>query len=170
MSRELYILRHAKSDWGQNAGLDISRPLNRRGRKDAPLLGAWMREHYLYPGRVYCSTAVRARETLELISQELELKPDSIEYRNDLYLASSSTLLSLLREIPTDYDSVMLVGHNPGLQDLFGIICNTPLPRSQSGKLLTTACLVQLKLPDDWHELAGRAELVRVIRPAEIEE
>jgi len=170
MSRELFILRHAKSDWGDSAVVDSARPLNRRGRKDAPRVGAWMREHYLYPGRVYCSTAVRARETLELIAQELELKPDSIEYRDDLYLASPSTLLALLREIPAEYNSVMLVGHNPGLQELIGIICETPLPRSQSGKLLTTACLVQLKMPNDWEKLARQAELVRVIRPAEIEE
>lgn len=169
MSRELFILRHAKSDWDAVAGDDRLRPLNKRGRKDALRLGAWMREHYLYPGRVYCSTAVRARETLDFIAQELQLKPECLEYRDDLYLAGLSTLVTFLARIPADCNSVMLVGHNPGLDELVMYLSNASVPLSGSGKLMTTACLAQFKLPDVWSGLNGKAELVRIIRPAELE-
>lgn len=168
MSRELYILRHAKSDWSAGVTQDHERPLNKRGRKDAPHMGTWMREHYLYPGVVYCSTAVRARETLDAVASVLELKADHIHLRQDLYLASLDALLQLLREIPVEQSAVMIVGHNPGLDELVTYLSHTPVPCTESGKLMTTACLAHIKLPDQWQELEGKGELVQIIRPAEL--
>lgn len=169
MSRELYILRHAKSDWDSGAKLDSERPLNKRGRKDAPRIGVWMREHYLYPGLVLCSTAVRARETLEAVVQELELQTERIQFIEDLYLANLGTLLKILRDIPVEHNSVMLVGHNPGLDDLVSFLSKTPIPLTESGKLMSTASLAHFKLPDDWKELEGRGELVNIVRPTDLE-
>ena len=168
MSRELFILRHAKSDWDSGVAQDSERPLNKRGRKDAPRMGAWMREHYLYPGWVLCSTAVRARETLEAVTQELELSSARTYFLQDLYLADLDTLLGILRDVPAEEDSVMLVGHNPGLDELVSYLSKSPVLLSESGKLMTTACLAQFKLPDDWHDLKGRGELVQIIRPADL--
>ncbi|MEJ2360049.1 MAG: histidine phosphatase family protein [Gammaproteobacteria bacterium] len=169
MSRELFILRHAKSDWGSDVSQDQLRPLNKRGRRDAPRIGAWLREHYLYPGWIYCSTAVRARETLDAIEKELQLPHERIVYAEMLYLASVSTLLAFLRGIPVEQNSVMLVGHNPGLDDLVNHLSSEKVPLTDSGKLMTTACLVRFKLPDDWKELAGKGELMQIIRPAELD-
>lgn len=169
MSRELYILRHAKSDWESGAKADSERPLNKRGRKDAPLIGSWMREHYLYPGLVLCSPALRARETLEAVTEELQLPPERIRIVDELYMANLGTLLKILRDIPAASDSIMLVGHNPGLDDLVAYLSHVALPLTESGKLMTTACLAHFKLPDDWTELEGKGELVEVVRPAELE-
>ena len=169
MSRELFILRHAKSDWDSGASMDRQRPLNKRGRKDAPRIGSWMREHYLYPGQVICSPAVRARETLAAVAAALELQPERIRYLDAMYLADLGTLLHILREIPAELDSVMLVGHNPGLDELVNYLSTTPVPRTESGKLMTTACLAHFKLPDDWNELEGSAELVHIVRPGDLD-
>lgn len=169
MSRELFILRHAKSDWNSAVDQDRERPLNKRGRKDAPRIGAWMREHYLYPGWVYCSTAVRARETLMAIVQELQLPAERISYTDELYLAGLPVLLSVLSEIPVEQNSVMLVGHNPGLDDLVRYLDKSDVPVTDSGKLVTTACLAQFKLPDDWTNLSGRGELLQIVRPADLD-
>ena len=168
MSRELFILRHAKSDWHSGATQDSQRPLNKRGRKDAPRIASWMREHYLYPGWVYCSTAVRARETLSAVAQELELQAERIQFLDDMYLADLATLLQILRDIPAEHDSVMLVGHNPGLDELVGYLSKADVPLTESGKLMTTACLAHFKLPDDWADLKGKGELVKIVRPAEL--
>ena len=163
MSRELFILRHAKSDWDSSAKTDSERPLNKRGRKDAPRIGAWMREHYLYPGWVLCSTAVRARETLNAL-----FLGQGIQFSQDLYLADLRTLLKVLHEIPPEQNSVMLVGHNPGLDDLVNFLSNMPIPLTDTGKLMTTACLAEFKLPDNWDDLKGKGELVHIVRPADL--
>jgi phosphohistidine phosphatase len=168
MSRELFILRHAKSDWDSGAIKDSDRPLNKRGRKDASKIGAWMREHYLYPGEVFCSTAVRARETLQAVVKELELPAEHLQYLDELYLADLQTLLKILSRIPSELNSVMLVGHNPGLDDLVNHLSETAIPLTESGKLMTTSCLAHFKLPDDWHELAGKGKLVQIVRPADL--
>jgi len=169
MSRELYILRHAKSDWAAGAAEDSERPLNKRGRKDAPRMGSWMREHYLYPGIVYCSTAVRARETLEAVARELALPQERIILLPNLYLANLEALLRVLREIPVQESAVMIVGHNPGLDELVTYLSSAPVPYSDSGKLMTTACLAHFKLPQEWNDLKGKGELVQIIRPADID-
>lgn len=168
MSRELYILRHAKSDWDAGSGDDSTRPLNKRGRRDAQRVGAWLREQYLYPGWIYCSTAIRARETLETIERELQLPHERVVYADKLYLASLSALLSFLNDIPQEQNSVMLIGHNPGMDDLVNYLSSTSIPLTDSGKLMTTACLARFKLPDDWSELQNRGELIHFLRPADL--
>lgn len=169
MSRELYVLRHAKSDWNADNGDDASRPLNKRGRRDAQRVGAWLREQYLYPGWIYCSTAVRARETLETIERELEIPHERVVYADKLYLASLTSLQVFLANIPQEQNSVMLIGHNPGLDDLVNYLSSTAIPLTDSGKLMTTACLVRFKLPDDWSALQDQGELIQVVRPADLD-
>lgn len=169
MQRELFILRHAKSDWTEAGQKDLDRPLARRGEKDARKMGEWMREHYLYPGLVLSSPALRARQTITAISEILEIPSDKLHFDQRLYLASLQVLLKILNEVPTDCDSVMLVGHNPGLDELVSYLSATTVPLSDSGKLMTTACLAHFKLPADGAELQGKAQLVSIVRPREIE-
>ena len=169
MSRELFILRHAKSDWDSGASKDSERPLNKRGSKEAPKIGAWMHEQGLMPAQVYCSTAVRARETLQAVAKELRLPSTHIHFMDALYLADLRTLLKTLAEIPPQHTSAMLVGHNPGLDELVSYLSHKAVPFTASGKLMTTACLAHFRLPDDWHELARMGELLRIIRPADLD-
>lgn len=169
MSRELFVLRHAKSDWNAGGDDDALRPLNKRGRRDAQRVGLWLREQYLYPGWIYCSTAARARETLDTLERELELPHERVVYAGKLYLASLTTLLAFLGDIPQEQNSVMLVGHNPGLDDLVNHLSSTAIPLTDSGKLMTTACLARFKLPDDWTDIQGKGELIQLVRPADLD-
>lgn len=167
MSRELYILRHSKSDWDSHSS-DHQRPLNKRGRENAELLAVWMQAQYLYPGMIYCSTALRARETLAPVITTLEISADRIIYTDKLYLAELSTLLMFLCAIDSNEGSVMLVGHNPGMDELVTYLAAEPVPCTATGKLMTTSCLARFKMPDDWCQLQHRAELISITRPNDI--
>jgi phosphohistidine phosphatase len=113
----LFALRHAKSSWHDSSLDDHDRPLAPRGRKAAQVLAASVAAIDPPPAMVLCSTARRARETLEPIRARL---PDSIGvcFEEDLYGAPAPLLLARLRLVPEETASVLLVGHNPGLEDL----------------------------------------------------
>lgn len=109
---QLYLLRHAKSDWG--AGLpDHDRPLNGRGRKAAAAIGREMAARGIAPDLVICSTAKRARETLERTVKAGDLEVE-VQYEPALYLAGVDTILRTVRRDAGNCQSVLLVGHNPG--------------------------------------------------------
>lgn len=117
MSLTVSLLRHAKSSWDEPGLDDADRKLNARGRSAAPLIAKWMSENRVLPDRVLCSTAVRTRETLALVLPSLSPQP-SISYLDELYLASAGTILTMLRATPDGTQHVLVVGHNPGLEDL----------------------------------------------------
>ena len=112
------LLRHAKSDWKQSALADHDRPLKKRGRRDAPLMGAFLRSHDLTPGLVLCSSAKRAVETLELVFDD----PPQTEISKSLYMAHPGELLAALHAAPESCASVMIIGHNPGMEQLAGLL------------------------------------------------
>src|SRR5262249_27710733 len=114
--RRLILLRHAKSDWSDPGASDHDRPLNRRGQEAAPRIGAYLDRHGLVPDRVLCSTAKRARETWKLIAAEVADAP-AATFVDSLYNAAARTILDALRHAPADAKSVLVVGHNPGLQE-----------------------------------------------------
>lgn len=117
-------MRHAKSSWNDPALRDFDRPLNERGEKAAPLVGEWMRKQKLQPDSVISSPAERARRTIVLVMEaakfELGLYKFEAEVRYDerLYGASAAQLLEVIRQIEPNINRVLLVGHNPGLEDL----------------------------------------------------
>ena len=113
--RTLYLMRHAKSDRGNPALSDIDRPLAPRGRRDAPAMAAYMREHDYRPDLVLCSPATRTRETLALLQPALA--PDTrVEYDRKMYPGSPDVLLRRLRDVAETIASVLVIGHNPGLE------------------------------------------------------
>lgn len=170
MKRELLILRHAKSDRDGNAGSDFERPLARRGRKDAPRIGHWIREHDLLPALVLSSPAVRARETVQAVAAALDLPAGNIQYDERLYLADCETLLEVLSGVPARTGRVLLVGHNPGLDELVECLAEDPPERNSSGKLMTTAALAWLATDDPWRKLApGSSRLLQLVRPREMD-
>lgn len=123
--KTLGLFRHAKSDWGDAVARDFDRPLNKRGRKAATLMGEHIRDHGLQTGqhwdRILASPAARAAETIERAAQGIgypSAKNFAVNWDRRIYLASSATLIDLLRETDNRLSSVMLVGHNPGLEDL----------------------------------------------------
>jgi len=162
MPRTLYLLRHAKSSWDSPAARDFDRPLASRGEKAARLMGNWMEAQGILPKLIVSSPALRAQQTIENVATQLALPPDTIRYDERIYMADPDTLLDLLAELPDDETSIMLVGHNPGLDDLLFQLCGNDLPLSDSGKLMTTATLAIIQL----HENSG--QLIDIIRPKEI--
>ena len=119
--RTLYMLRHAKSDWGDPGLGDFDRPLAPRGRRAAPAVAAWMNANGCAPEFVLCSTARRAAETWSLVSEVLDNAPE-VEMTEDLYHASPQRLLALAQGIPDRHVSAMMIGHNPGFHSLAGAL------------------------------------------------
>jgi phosphohistidine phosphatase len=115
--KTLAIFRHAKSDWNDARLRDFDRPLNSRGRKGAEKMGAYIRSQNLRFDRVLASPAVRVTQTIEISAQAAGGTPPVVWDRR-VYLASSDTLQDVLRSQEGDPGSIILVGHNPGLEDL----------------------------------------------------
>lgn len=142
----LTLLRHAKSSWAEPGLPDIERPLKDRGRKAAPRMGAVMRERWLSPDHILCSTAVRTRQTLGLVLEAYpELARAGRAYDERLYLASGKYLLSVAQSLPPPVGHALLVGHNPGLHELAVMLAGSgerSLLQSLASKLPTGALVV----------------------------
>ena len=161
--KTLLVLRHAKSSWSDPALDDHERPLNTRGRRDAPRMGELVREYGLIPDVVISSDAVRARLTAEAV---IEAARYGGEIRLDprLYMAGPADILSLLRTVGKKAETVMIVGHNPGLEELVAQLTG-------AWQDLPTAALAQIVLPiDQWRDLklSTRGTLVGHWRPKDL--
>ncbi|MEE4379004.1 MAG: histidine phosphatase family protein [Candidatus Competibacteraceae bacterium] len=165
MSRQLLILRHAKSDWDNEVLTDFDRPLAERGKKDAPRMGAWLHEQGLIPDYVVSSPAKRAKQTVRKVCKELGIADAEIHWEPRIYEASRYTLGQVLADCPAQAQRVLLVGHNPGLENLLAFLCDS-VPLSADGKLLPTATVAQLAMPEDWSQLdPSTAQLLQLTRP-----
>jgi phosphohistidine phosphatase len=161
--KTLLVLRHAKSSWSDSALDDHERPLNKRGRRDAPRMGELVREHGLMPDVVISSDAVRARLTAEAVV-EAARHPGQILLDPRLYAASAADIVSLLRTVGEKAETVMVVGHNPGLEELVAQLTG-------ERQDLPTAALVKIVLPiDQWRGLepSTRGTLVGYWRPKDL--
>jgi phosphohistidine phosphatase len=165
MTRELLLLRHGKSDW--NTGTDdYHRPLKDRGKRGAQRLGVWLRQQGLVPDHVVSSPAERAIVTAEKVCKVMGMGSKGIRKDKTLYAATRGELLQTLANCPPQAQRVMLVGHNPGLEELLVYLADEPIPMPEDGKLLPTATLARLAMPDDWGNLhAGSASLLSIMRP-----
>ena len=164
----LYLLRHAKSDWSDLTLPDEQRPLSDRGRRDAKHLAALLRRTHIEPDLVLCSTARRTRETLELLRTGLE--HSEVRLDSDLYGASATALLDRLHGVPEQVSSVMLIGHNPGLQDLAVWLTRPNTRRRSLEAKFPTAALATITLPtSSWTQLReARAHLTDYTTPRQL--
>lgn len=159
--KTLFLLRHAKSSWKDNLLEDHDRPLNRRGRDEAPLVGEYLRQRGLTPAFVAVSTARRAIQTAaEVLSV---IRYDGLVYTSrDLHLADSETLLSVIRKTPKRYPSLLVIAHNPGIEETIEQLTGQASP-------MPTSSLAHIELPiEAWRELVpdGGGTLVETWRPA----
>ena len=120
LRRQLVILRHAKSAWPDGVP-DRKRPLAKRGRRDAPAVGQWLRNHVGRLDEVVCSPAERTRQTWALVAAELD-HPPAVKFDDRIYGAPPAALLTVVRELPASADTALLVGHNPGVQNLVALL------------------------------------------------
>jgi phosphohistidine phosphatase len=166
MPRELLILRHAKSDWDSGASSDFDRPLAKRGKSDAPKVGAWLYREGLVPDHVVSSPAERAKQTATKVCKCLDIKKKLISWDPEIYEGSVAQLLAALGRCPKEAATVLLIGHNPGLEQLIMHLVGEDLEIPEDGKVLPTATVARLEMPDDWTELpCGSAQLISVTRP-----
>ncbi len=169
MTKELLILRHGKSDW-QEPVQDIDRPLKKRGRENAKLIGLWLVENDLTPDGMVCSPAVRARETASIVCQETGFSPEKMKIESDLYTAYLEDVLGVIRNIPDDIVQALLIGHNFVLEELVMDLTGGDVECPDNGKLMPTAALARFKITGSWSDvMENSANLVTIVRPKEIE-
>lgn len=120
--KTLLLLRHAKSSWSEPGLADFDRPLNERGLLAAPLIARHLAESGLLPDLVLCSAAQRTRETLALMLPGLS-RDATLRIESGLYEADAAALLNRLKRIEAAVDCVLVIAHNPGLEDLAALIC-----------------------------------------------
>ncbi len=147
MMKKLLLLRHAKSSWKQPELHDHDRPLNKRGKHEAPLVGRYLKENDLLPDLILSSTARRARDTAQAVADESGFSGE-VELYQDLYMSDAACYLDILRCLPEQPNRVLVVGHNPDLEELLTLL-------TDSAEHMTTAALAQVDLPiSSWQELS----------------
>jgi phosphohistidine phosphatase len=161
--KELLILRHAKSSWKHPELDDHDRPLNKRGKRDAPRMGELIRNEGMVPERIVSSTAARARTTARLVAEACGYGGE-LRVTQRLYLAGPDEYLDLLSELDDRVASAMVVGHNPGMEELVEELTG-------AAERMPTAALARVALDvKSWAEVVGprRGRLLGLWRPKEL--
>lgn len=158
----LYLLRHAKSSWDDTSKQDFERQLSNRGRKACALIGEFIQEKGIDFDLVLVSTAVRTRETIELIKDRAKFRGE-VRYDQRIYEATVPQLLEIISQIDNERESVLLVGHNPGIEGLLALLTGEQ-------QQVTTANFAKIKLKaTKWSgNLANKGTLEFIVRPKEI--
>jgi len=168
--QELLILRHGKSDWGCDVD-DIERPLNKRGRRTTKQAGHWLQEQGLIPDTVITSSATRALRSAERCCKAMGFDRSKIITEEQLYLAGVEGLIKTLNALPASANRVMVVGHNPGLEQLIHYLSQEETQPGKDGKLLPTATVARLIVADKVQSLGrGCSRLVSITRPDDMYE
>ncbi|MEL7213097.1 MAG: histidine phosphatase family protein [Pseudomonadota bacterium] len=151
MTKTLILTRHAKSDWDDPLMTDFERPLNKRGRAAAPLIGYWITAQGLAPDLTLCSSANRTAETWALTGLEADIR-----FEKRLYHATADMMLSVLQEAAGD--TVMMIGHNPGIADFAERLVTTPPSHPDFWRYPTAATMIaSLDIPDWTQARFGQA-------------
>ena len=159
MTRELMLLRHAKSDWTTDVD-DIDRPITDAGKRGVQRLGVWLAQQSLQPDYIISSPAERAWTTTEKTIKAMGRGIDGVVKDHRIYDADRAGLLSVLADVPDTAERTLLTGHNPGLEDLIDYLDPAAVQTR-----LPTGTLTRLTLPDDWSSLgSGCATIEQVVR------
>lgn len=159
----LLLLRHAKSSWKEKNVSDHDRPLNKRGKRDAPRMGRLLQKGELVPDIILSSTAVRARDTAARLAKSCYYK-GQITYVDSLYLGGTGAYLDALKILPSDFKIVLVVGHNPDIEGLVMILTG-------QAERIPTAALARIDLTiEDWSILSSKSKgrLMRIWKPKEL--
>lgn len=156
-------MRHAKSSWKDDQLNDHQRPLKKRGIKDAKNMGKYLKSKDHVPGRIVCSTAERAVQTADVLSKACKYSKE-IFYMDKLYMAETGDFFEIIKDLPDDIHSVMLIGHNPGMEAFLQIL-------TRKVESLPTASIAYLKIPvKSWSELNDdlECEIKKLWRPKDL--
>ena len=172
------LLRHAKSDWPDGVP-DHERPLAARGRNDAPVMGRWLRAEGYGPDHVVCSTAVRTRQTWELVQPELDTAPSTV-FEPRAYAASVQQLAEVVGGAPDAARTLLLIGHNPGIEEFALTLADTGADADsvEGGRTdaldrmrgkFPTAAIAVFEWSGGWDQLfPGVARLARFVTPRDL--
>jgi phosphohistidine phosphatase len=161
--KSVLILRHAKSSWKNQDLDDHDRPLNKRGKRDAPIMGGLLKNEHLVPDLIISSTAKRARSTAKAVAKSSGYK-GKITLSHSLYAAEPAAYIDVLRHLSKEYTLVLMVGHNPGLEELVGMLTGEE-------HTMSTCSLVHIQFPiNRWNEIdyKSRGKLVGTWLPREL--
>jgi phosphohistidine phosphatase len=170
--KTLWLLRHAKAGAGRDDQPDHERALAARGRDAAERIGRHLAGRGAEPALALCSTAVRARETLDHLTRGLGVVPETA-FEKDLYLASAGEIAARLQSLPGDVESVLLVGHNPGVGKLAAILADRgdAQRRAELRVRYPTCALAELRFDSgDWRDLTRGCELASYVTPEHLED
>jgi phosphohistidine phosphatase len=145
--KTIYLVRHAKSFWGDQSTPDFDRPLNKRGKRDAPLMGEILNDKKVKPDLIISSPAKRAKKTAIAIAIELNYPEKKIVFKEELYEATINTILSILQKLDERHNTIMIFGHNPGLTLLNNHISNHYIDN------IPTCGVVTLETDNKWNEI-----------------
>jgi phosphohistidine phosphatase len=158
MKKTLLLMRHAKSDWNDATLSDFERPLNPRGRRSAPLMAEWLTEHDLVPDLVLSSTACRARETAEIVTQTLQYR-GPMQWSERLYHAPPAILIESIEQVSSQHNCLLLVAHNPGLESLVSSL-------GETFSAMPTAAIAWFEFESETWQLSPRPSNFRLIQIA----
>lgn len=171
MNKIIYLARHAKSSWSTGAS-DFERPLSKRGYADSERIGEELNRLNWKPEKIISSPALRASQTCQAYCDAIKFPHAEIDWEKDFYAAYTVTLLHTITSLDEGIQSVMLVGHNPSMEDLLLHLCSEASVskiKQANGKLFTTGNIMTLAFSGNWKDLmADEAELVSVLRPKEL--
>jgi phosphohistidine phosphatase len=161
--KTLFLLRHAKSSWKDETLADFERPLNRRGKHAAEMIGDYLKAKGVVPELILCSPAVRARETLALVTKAAKWTTE-VRYDQRIYEASGLRLAEVVSQIENDRKTVMMVGHNPGTEELLFLLTGN------SEEVPTGTVAKVLLKTTKWATAADkRATLDWLVKPRDLE-
>ncbi len=162
--KTIMLLRHAKSSHDDSSLKDFDRPLAKRGRKDAPRMGTFIRQVDALPGHVESSPAKRARQTTELLIESAEIPSSIITWNENLYYGGARDYLAAIHNAPEDTDDILLVGHNPLMEETVSLLCNG---EGSYTVRMPTAALVCIEHPAiEWKQVkAGTARFQWMMIP-----
>ncbi len=162
--KHILLLRHAKSSWDDSSLDDFDRPLAKRGRKDAPRMGSFVKKAGYTPEHIFSSTAKRARQTTALFCEQAGIDDEATEWTDDFYYGSSFDYLEAIQQCPEGAESVMLVGHNPKMEEAASLLCSDN--KSYTVRM-PTAALVCLEHPAvKWNQVReGTARIKWMVIP-----
>jgi phosphohistidine phosphatase len=171
--KRLYLLRHAKAVPADPGRDDHGRELTVRGMHDAGAMARYLRKNGFVPDLMLISTSARTRQTADLVLREMEAKAD---YREALYLAETGTILAMVQAAPRNAQGVMVVGHNPGLEDLASLLAREPVRRKERVRRdvleekFPTAALAVLDFDvEKWRDISpGEGGLTDFVRPKDL--
>ncbi len=153
--KTLILIRHAKSDWSDLSARDFDRELNARGKRDAPVMAKRLALHNIQPDAFTVSTACRAKATACLMAPALGFSFADIEWKDKLYMASPSTMKSVIRQTADHIQTLALLAHNPGITELANQFTNTAISNVPTCGVITIEFSV-----DHWSDVDNNARLL----------